>query len=376
MNSQTFRFSDDQLEAIAKAKRWLDAARPSEPFFKIFGGAGTGKTSIARHIAASFPGRVAYGAYTAKAALKMVSAGCDGAATLHRLIYRPSRTRAGDSEWILNRNGAGAKADLVIIDECSMVDQAMARDLRRLRKPILLLGDPMQLPPINSKDGALMANPDMVLTQIHRQGSGSEIIDFAAALRSGASWVPDGPGDVAFISTEQELADAVHSADQIIAGENATITKFNSLIRAEKGVAGKPPQPGERLVSYANGPNRNILNGELFEVLGHFRPGRFPDTAFLRLQSQDRAGSKDFEAEVLCNALMDGPTDQELNWCKQNHVAALRFAYAITAHKAQGSQWPHVLVYDESRTFGQEAQRWLYTAITRASRRLTFFRLP
>lgn len=373
MNSHSLILSAEQLEALAKTKAWLGTDPRSKPFFKIFGNAGSGKTTIARHIANGFPGTVAFGAYTGKAALNMVKAGCDGATTLHSLLLRPEK-RGGRIRYVFNRKGGASKADLLIVDECSMIDHDLASDLLRLRKPVLLLGDPMQLPPTHGGTSPFERNPDVILKQVHRQGAGSAILDFAMAIRDGVGWEPDGRGEVSFISTEQELQAALHGVDQVIAGENGTISQIIDIMRGDKGFSMLGPQPGERLVSYKALPGKNILNGEQFEVIGPMRPGQSALTCMLDLCSLDQPRARTFTVEVLMTALREGPDDLQLAWCDRHRVAAMRYAYAITAHKAQGSQWDSVLVLDQSRSFRSYPERWLYTAVTRASNRLIVFK--
>lgn len=373
MVSFTPILSAEQIGAIEKAQAWLDAGPSRKPFFKIFGAAGTGKTTIAKHLASGFPGKVAYGAFTAKAALNMVKAGCDGATTLHKMLYKSVR-KEGRMKNFPNKRGIAANADLLIIDESSMIPIAIAIDLFLLRKPILFLGDPMQLPAPDGGSSPLDIGPDVNLTGIHRQGAGSAILDFAAAIRNGTTWIPTVPGDVTFISTDVELQRAIHSVDQIIAGTNATISALIDQVREDKGFMGLGPQPGERLVSYWNGPNKHILNSEHFEVIKPALPGRKPETCRLELRSLDRVAGNAIVVEALNSTLRTEPDKKQQEWCERNQVAILRFAYAITAHKAQGSQWDSVLVIDQSDSFTVYPHRWLYTAITRASKRLVVFR--
>ena len=59
---------------------------------------------------------------------------------------------------------------------------------------------------------------------------------------------------------------------------------------------------------------------------------------------------------------------------KDEAVCRFEFAYAITCHKAQGSEFDFVIVFDESWVFGEAARRWLYTAITRAKEKLLIIR--
>ena len=108
---------DDALKAVAD---WL--RRGDRPVFRLFGYAGTGKTTLAKHVADDVDGEVAFGAYTGKAALVLRSKGCRDANTIHALIYRSRESEEGGPSFVLNRSSPAAKADLIIIDDCSMVD--------------------------------------------------------------------------------------------------------------------------------------------------------------------------------------------------------------------------------------------------------------
>src|SRR5215208_510764 len=83
-------FSLEQDAALSAVSAWLKA-KPGDgntPVFRLFGYAGTGKTTLARHIAEHVDGKVLFAAFTGKAALVMRSKGCQGASTIHSLIYR------------------------------------------------------------------------------------------------------------------------------------------------------------------------------------------------------------------------------------------------------------------------------------------------
>src|SRR5262249_22339738 len=119
--NRTMAWSPQQDAALKAVASWLKRGEPQ--VFRLFGFAGTGKTTLAKQIAEDVSGEVAFGAYTGKAALVLRSKGCRGASTIHSLIYR-SRGEDDDEtpSFVLNRNSAAADADLIIIDECSMVD--------------------------------------------------------------------------------------------------------------------------------------------------------------------------------------------------------------------------------------------------------------
>ena len=75
--------------------------------------------------------------------------GCPGAATIHSLIYRARESGEETPSFELWNEAPASKARLIVIDECSMVDAELARDLMSFGVPLLVLGDPAQLPPID-----------------------------------------------------------------------------------------------------------------------------------------------------------------------------------------------------------------------------------
>ena len=115
--------------------------------FRLFGYAGTGKTTLAKKIAEDVDGDVAFAAFTGKAALVMRSKGCKEARTIHSLIYRARETDTDEPSFVLNDDSAVTTASLVIVDECSMVDADLGRDLLSFGKPVLVLGDPAPIAP-------------------------------------------------------------------------------------------------------------------------------------------------------------------------------------------------------------------------------------
>jgi exodeoxyribonuclease-5 len=190
------KFSPQQDEALKAVSRWLKDGRT--PVFRLFGYAGTGKTTLARYFAEHVDGEVLFAAFTGKAAQVLRARGAKNARTIHSLIYRPKgEEEVSDEEtgkttvsplFSLNRQSPLAQAALIIIDECSMVDEALGRDLMSFGTPILVLGDPGQLPPISGGGFFTEHEPDILLTEIHRQARDNPIIDLpcrcARAARS------------------------------------------------------------------------------------------------------------------------------------------------------------------------------------------------
>src|ERR1051326_7616756 len=138
-------FSPHQDAALKAVGAWLKAKpgrNNTPPVFRLFGYAGTGKTTLAKHIAAGVDGKVLFAAFTGEAASVMRQKGCTGASTIHSLIYRARETAEETPSFDLWHDSPAAKARLIVIDECSMVDAELGRDLLSFGAPVLVLGDP------------------------------------------------------------------------------------------------------------------------------------------------------------------------------------------------------------------------------------------
>ena len=158
-------------------------ARPQ--VFRLFGYAGTGKTTLARHVAENVDGEVQFGAFTGKAALVLREKGCGEARTIHSMIYRPKDLDTEEPSFVLNEDSPASKASLIVIDECSMVDEELGRDLLSFGKKVLVLGDPAQLPPVKGGGYFTEQEPDVMLTDVHRQAADNPIVRLSMQIRAG-----------------------------------------------------------------------------------------------------------------------------------------------------------------------------------------------
>src|ERR1041384_1273561 len=186
------QFTPHQDAALNAVARWLQAKPGSNgapQVFRLFGYAGTGKTTLAKHLAEHADGEVKFAAFTGKAASVMRGKGCRGASPIHSLIYRARESGEEIPSFDLWEDAPASKAELIIIDECSMVDAELGRDLLSFGVPVLVLGDPAQLPPITTgaNGGGFFTEhePDVMLTEVHRQAQDNPIIRLSMEIRSG-----------------------------------------------------------------------------------------------------------------------------------------------------------------------------------------------
>jgi exodeoxyribonuclease-5 len=361
-------WSREQAAAIDEVGRWLKRGEPQ--VFRLFGYAGVGKTTLARHIAEGGRGETAFAAFTGKAALVMRSKGCAGATTIHALIYRASEGTEGEPTFTLNADGPASKAGLIVIDECSMVDAELARDLLSFGKPILVLGDPFQLPPVKGGGFFTDAAPDVMLTQIHRQAQDNPIIRLSEVVRSGGDLGFGDYGETRVIKRAAVDADQVLGADQVLVGTNRTRRAYNQRMRDLKGFAEPLPVAGDRLVCLRNDRAKGLINGGLWrvETLG----GVKKDFVRMTLRPEDEGARPGVKVAVL-KAFFEGK-EGDLGFALRRESDEFDYGYALTVHKAQGSQWDDVMLFDESFAFREYRARWLYTGLTRAAKRLTVVR--
>ena len=123
--------------------------------------------------------------FRSKAALVMRNKGCDNASTIHSLIYRARESGVEQPSFELWDDAPASKAKLIVIDECSMVDAELGRDLMSFDCPLLVLGDPAQLPPIQGGGFFTNSEPDAMLTEVHRQAQDDPIVRMSMDIREG-----------------------------------------------------------------------------------------------------------------------------------------------------------------------------------------------
>jgi exodeoxyribonuclease-5 len=185
-------FTPHQDAALQAVSAWLKAkpGRGAPQIFRLFGYAGTGKTTLAKHVARHVDGKVLFGAFTGKAASVMRSKGCEGATTIHGMIYQAHDSGEETPSFDLWHEGPAAKAKLIVIDECAMVDAVLGRVLLSFGAPLRVRGDPAQLRPIQGGGFFTAAEPDAMLTEVHRQAQDDPIVRLSMEVRAGRSLAP------------------------------------------------------------------------------------------------------------------------------------------------------------------------------------------
>lgn len=440
-----FSLSPQQGDAVRKIGQWYRNETEHQQVFTLGGFAGTGKSTILPDIldvTGLEPSQIAFAAPTGKAAKvmgeKLRNQGIKvWPSTIHKLIYTPKPQKAEMLERdlrdkqvmiVLLKNGEVApptgdlKADLeelekqihiltkdldraydlndlrftlnadsvlikeniqlIILDEGSMVGAEIANDLIEFEIPILVMGDPGQLPPVGDKPGFFIEGetPNAFLTEVHRQAADNPIIHLATLVRKGERGdFGDYGNGVLIVPRKKDIYTLDLERDcQVIVGTNKTRWKLTSKMRAEGGFLDPLPSKGEPLIMCKNHKDHpELVNGTTVfatEDHGHaYEEGvarflakvadedgkRFTAYAYQGLFEEHLQREKNFSTAPKNSAFKSRITDAQID-----------FGWAITCHKSQGSQWDEVIVHDESGVFRDDCDKWLYTAITRAAERL------
>ena len=350
----------------------------------ITGGPGTGKTTVVKGILKTYD-RLTAGAKktpviklaspTGRAAKRVEETTGREASTIHRLLgYDRNGTFAVNEDEPL-------VADLVIIDEVSMLDTYLAFQLfTSLQKgvQVILVGDDNQLPSVGP--GQVLKDliesevvPLTRLTEIHRQAKGSSVITLAHEVNQGRlpADLTEKKPDRLFVPAKNE--DMLRLLQQVIKGaidKGYTAKEVQVLIPMYRGMLGidavnvslqelfnpqadnkaemvvgtKIFREGDKVLQLVNHPDEGVMNGDVGEIV------RVID-----------AGSK---SEVLVD--FDGV---EIAYAKED-LLALTHAYAMSIHKSQGSEYP-VVIMPMTRAYWMMLQRKLiYTGMTRTTQSL------
>lgn len=338
--------------------------------FRLFGWAGTGKSTLARYLAEGVRS-VKYAAFTGKAALVMRKKGCRGASTIHSLIYTLVSEKEGEPRFALDPDSEAALADLIVIDEVSMVDEALATDLLSFGTKVLVLGDPFQLPPVQGAGYFTAHEPDVMLTEIHRQAADNPIIRMSMEIREGGH-LDYGRYDGSVVIPKSEVdRDEVTGADQVLVGRNKTRVDYNDRLRELRDLPRHEPVVGDRLVCLRNNPKKRLLNGQIWNVTEAKKRSGARYSLTLEPEEETTASGRKAPVHVVTHMAFFSGEEDQLGWPERRRFDEFTFGYCLTVHKAQGSQWDKVYLFDESFVFRDDRRRWLYTGVTRASERIT-----
>ncbi|MEN8252911.1 MAG: AAA family ATPase [Patescibacteria group bacterium] len=383
--------SSDQAKVFEAILRWL--VFPTSSQLTIGGYAGTGKTTLISLLRNNIyksnkKTSVGFACYTGKAAenlrSKLLAAKAvyknDSCGTIHRLMYTPKTNSRGEIiSWEKNKK---IDKDLIIIDEASMLTENIWGDLLSYRIPIIAFGDHGQLPPI-ADNFNLMESPNLTLEKIHRQSSENPILHLATKSRLGEKiLIKNYSGKVKKMRSNSEDSDSFcqdffanfDDDSLVLVGMNNTRIKLNQAIRTAKNIESAEPIKGDKVVCLKNiydnksGDIYNGMTGIITNILPHKSHWYFAEIFFPQEE-------KFYDGKISRHQFNSPQPLRSVKGVKPKSIGDLfDFGYALTVHKAQGSEAKKVLLFDESFVFNKrdpnQGKKWLYTAITRAQEEL------
>lgn len=355
------------LELTSEQGRAVElATRDYPPVMVITGGPGTGKSTVLRAILDEYQSqglRALLMAPSGKAAVRMKEATGRPAFTIHSALglFNGGAYRQGGIDY----------ADVVVVDEVSMVDsRVMAAVFEQTAhvRTLILVGDADQLPPV--QEGCPFLDlvrhevvPTVRLTQVHRQAAESGIIRAAHQINRGRA--PEWCEDFRLVSCEEadEVPGAVSrtirevslgaEAFQVLSPQKTRVAGVNSLNEhLERQRSTKDPllrdrfRAGTRVIQTVNDYDLRVMNGEQGFVV-RVEPGR--------TQHEDQVWVRFDQGEV---------------HYRGGQVRMLQPAWAITTHKSQGSQWDTVIFVAHKSVGFLLTRSLLYVAVTRAERQV------
>lgn len=380
--------SKEQSQAISAITKHDFSSRP----FYLGGFAGTGKTYLLKELQNYFP-KILYLAPTGKAC-QVLSSKLVGAdiRTIHSALY--SAQEVSDDQlksWKENGDEYSIKMyeyytrpnalrvrfslrpckelfnSLVVVDESSMVGWSEFNNLTSITKNTIFVGDPAQLPPVEGK--SILPNQfDAFLREVQRAALESPITRLAMEIRQGkfsgwSKWVKEGIGVAKKIPKSKYL-----KADQILAGTNNVRGFLNRALRNEQ--ENYLPCEGDKIIIKENVRKNNqlfLVNGDI-GIVKSFSPSSLT-VGFEIDYKQPKGYTSILNTELMAN-LYGKPKAPNPTF-----VAPVKmdYAYCITVHASQGSEWPSVIIYDDHMWAGRtvERRKLLYTAVTRAKEKLT-----
>lgn len=358
----------------------------------ISGYAGVGKSELVKFIIKNLQVEehdVCYAAYTGKAAQVLRNKGNKNVSTLHKLLYK-SRQRPDGTFFRFPVGHLPYK--VLVVDECSMVPVEMIQLINKFNNLFTIyLGDPFQLPPVDKEStNDLLAFPHVFLDEVMRQAQDSEIIQISMKIRNGEAIAPFKGKDVQIIRKKDLSTGMLTWANQILVATNKKRLEINNDVRTLAG-RGPDPEDGDKIICLRNfweqfsDDGDPLINGTIgyLQILKE-NVGRIPyvvpekfDQIVCHMQTEESGNFLNLLADKKCiktgDTIFTPQTEYKIGKRKLQDLIPKPFAYgyAITVHKAQGSEWENVLVIEERFPFDSiEHRRWLYTAVTRASKKL------
>lgn len=394
-----------QAIAVSKAVDWFYDS--CDQLFQIAGAAGTGKSVVIMEIIKKLklkPEEILPMAFTGQACSVMRLRGFKNAKTIHGALYRMKYVTAKDKygnpiyDPVFNTYKKKRVFDkipwyefdknirLIVIDEAYMVSESMKRAIMDYGVKVLVAGDPNQLPPVGSQPGFLVSGEITYLTELVRQQADSPIIYLANRVLQGYPIEPGMYGNDILVTYGDIITDdIIASCPVVLTDSNRDRDRINDRVRHMYFGDRLPdiPQYGERMVCKQN--NWDIVNEDGYALTnglvgtvtvppfhGSMDPNRTVPITFA-----PDISSKQFEnVRINCDYLnADYRVRKEMHNTKYDIGELFEYAYSITVHSSQGSEYTHGMYIESVGMYRDDPMKRRaarYTAITRFKQQMIY----
>lgn len=386
-------FNNEQLDALYDIENWWHSK--NDQVFEISGAAGTGKTTLIKYFIERIGlemSDVAFVAFMGKAAMQMARSGLP-AQTIHSLIYDYEKVVDTDENGNILVYPSGKpktkfqftlkkklfkKLKLLVLDEAGMVNKQIAQDLLSFGIPIIVLGDLNQLPPVIGEP-FFLKEPNVILTKIMRQAEDNPIIYLSQRVLNDEPLQYGSYGQSNIIRKSDMNDFLLKEADIVLTGTNNLRNEINTIFRENIYNIKKLdiPQIGEKIICRKNNWNR-CINDTIYMTNGMSGLISYIDMESFNGKSIKLDFQPDFLNKKFKNVVVDykrlfsTPGKDYDNDPYSFTRDQFEFAYAITVHLSQGSQYKNVVFLNERMRFSKDDYKRLqYTAITRAMDKIT-----
>ena len=393
--------NDNQNKIVNAAVDWF--YHQSEQLFEIDGEAGTGKSVVLHEIV----NRLGLSdteympmAYTGQASIIMRVKGFTNSRSIHSSLYRLELVPASniksidDNPNIINTEFntdnyisifrkisrdelPGIK--LFIIDEAWMVPEKMKRDIMSFDIKVIAAGDSGQLPPVAGNPAFLTGYNVHHLTELMRQGSDSPIIYLAHRARKGEPIHCGIYGNDAIVIEDKDITnDLLANSQHLICGTNKSRDFFNNRIRKLKGINSPYPVYGDRVICRNNNwklqvSNIALANGLQGSIMTPLSIGSYYNQDTININFfTDLIPIPFYGIEINAKYIIS-PYDERSHIKNMRYMKGelFEYAYAITTHLSQGSEYDQGIYYEEY--LRQNIQNKLnYTGITRFKHKIVY----
>lgn len=353
------------------------------------GFAGSGKTTLLGFVASTLKTsrkNIAFCAISGKAStvlkskLNDILTEKDYCGTVHSLIYRligKEKLKSGRHELYFGvRYELNLPYDLIILDEASMVNEYIFKDLVALGIPILAVGDHAQLPPVKGSFN-LMHNPQIRLEKIMRQAESNSIITASKIIRENGNIEFGAHGNNVYKTRDSKVMHD-HEFNNlnsiVLCALNKTRVRINSFARQKLGIVDIFPQVGEPLICLYNNHRKMVYNGNI-GILKRINDHKFNEYGVEIFDVEIDMGDFTYTGSIDISQFGKEYTNVEE---KDDEVDYFDWGYCLSVWKAQGSEWGKVLFIEEGefmfRNKEEQWRRFLYTGITRAKENLIIYK--